>query len=195
MLEFFKGTVTPQDLGYAGAIVSVAALIFVGFYFALYRPQLTEIESAQAGLDKLNAELRLMRNLEKVAEEKNLKAKSELMNKYVAQFEQRLPDEAEIQQLLANFDKLAPEIGLNYYPVSLQRRIDQSKVTIPYRVTCIGNFHEIGLFINEIESDDRYLKVSNLRVGEQEAGVSTATFTLSTYKFIKQDEPKAEAAS
>jgi Tfp pilus assembly protein PilO len=65
---------------------------------------------------------------------------------------------------------------------------DSSKETIPYKVTARGTFHQIVSFINRLERDDRYLAISDLDIKEEQAGVSEATFTLSTFRFLKSSE-------
>ena len=74
----------------------------------------------------------------------------------------------------------------------LDKTEDSRKLTIRYKVTASGSFHDIMTFVNQLERDDRYLKISDLDIGPEELFVSKATFTLSTYRFI---QTKASAQS
>ena len=79
---------------------------------------------------------------------------------------------------------------------NLPRIPSARRETIPYFVTAKGNFHQIVSFINKLERFQRYLKISDLKIGKEEDGVADATFTLSTFRFIQPTEPEtAKAAS
>jgi len=72
---------------------------------------------------------------------------------------------------------------------------DANKETIPYEIIARGDFHEIVQFINLLERDQRYLKVSNLDIGEEIAGISEATFQLSTFRFIQRTDTASVASN
>jgi Tfp pilus assembly protein PilO len=122
------------------------------------------------------------------------------MQELVTQFQERLPESREIPTLLKQFEGFAGEIGLRVELSQMQRVTDARKETIPYSVVARGDFSQIVRFINRLERFQRYLKVSDLNIGKEEAGVAEATFTLSTYRFIEPNEgaatqPPSEAKS
>jgi len=66
--------------------------------------------------------------------------------------------------------------------------VDSSKEVIPYQVVAKGSFHQIVAFINLLEKDQRYLKISDLDIGPEKAGICEAKFVLSTFRFVEQED-------
>lgn len=190
MMDFWKGTVTPKDWAAVGIIIGVAVLIAVGFYFTLYTTQ----EKTLAKLAEDNAQVakRLATAIETEKNIEDLRARAATMQELVTQFEQRLPDTREIPTLLRQFEGFAGEIGLLVELSKLAPEGDAKKEVIPYSVKARGTFHQIATFINRLERFQRYLKISELSIGDVENGIAAASFRLSTYRFIQQAEKPGE---
>lgn len=191
MTEFLKGKVLPIDWAINGAIVGITVALAAAFVFAVILPtrasiQETEDSTATVALDIKKAE-RLS------AEHEALEAESKGVQDLVRIFEERLPAEEEISALVETCEQLASEVGCTVKLAGLPRISDQHKDTIPYQVRAGGNFHQIATFINRLEKYKRFLKVSDLKIGPQQEGISEAQFTLSTYRFIESPETEAAA--
>lgn len=182
MFEFFKGTVTGKDWAFVGVVLGVTVLLGVAFYMLMFTRQEAQLE----GLNAENADLRTRLRSAQITKENidDLRREAEMMEDLVLQFEKRLPERREIPQLLNSFERKADELGLRVELTTQPTQRDPNKETIPYKVTATGGFHEILTFINLFERDERYLKISDIDVGEQRVGAVTATFTLSTFRFI-----------
>jgi Tfp pilus assembly protein PilO len=127
----------------------------------------------------------------KIADDfEGLRQEMEKIQLLVSEFENRLPLRREIPRLLKEFEALADEVGLEVELETQLRVRDQRKETIPYSIIARGDFHRVASFINRLERFKRYLKISELSVGEEEQGICEAKFTLSTFRFI---EPGLEA--
>lgn len=185
MLDFFKGTVTPQDWAICGGIVAAAVAICAAFYFLWFNAQETKHAALLTELNEVSSQLREARQTERDIDA--LRAEKQEMQELVDQFEERLPEKREIPSLLRNFEDTGSQLGLRVQLSSLPPITDSNKETIPYRVIALGTFHQIVSFINLLERDQRYLKISDLDIKEEEAGISEATFTLSTYRFIQSE--------
>lgn len=198
MREFLRGTVTPKDWAAVGGILGVTAVACVVFYFLVYGPQQTTIVEIDAKDKQVMADLKVARDTEKNIEQ--LRADAAKMQELVKRFEERLPETREIPTLLRQFESFAGEVGLRVELAQLPRVTDEKKETIPYSVKAYGSFHQIVSFINRLERFQRYLKVSDLKIGEEKEGVAESSFTLSTYRFIqpveaaKAEPPKTERA-
>ena len=189
MIEFMKGAVTPKDWAVVGVVVGAAVVACVGFYFLVHSRQtgtLRELEATDRQVqDRLEVARQTQQNIE------GLRARAQKMQELVTQFEQRLPESREIPTLLKQFEAFASEVGLRVELSQLPRITDSRKETIPYNVKARGNFHQIVTFINRLERFQRYLKISDLKIGKEEQGVAEASFVLSTFRFLQPSEGAA----
>ena len=103
-------------------------------------------------------------------------------------FQKRLPEEREIPNLLQRFERMGGEIGLRLEMVPMDTKLDRRIETIPFKVKAKGQFHQVVAFINLLESDERYLKVSDIDIGEEKEDVSEAAFILSTFRFLPETD-------
>ena len=191
MIEFLKGSVTPKDWMAVGVILSITALLVAAFVFVLQSNQNAVLAKIDTDHTKLKADLKAAQDLEKNLDD--LKKRDAKVDKLIEEFELRLPDEEEIPALVTGFENLAADLNLRVKltPPTAPIR-DDRKETIPYSVEATGTFHQIATFINELERHQRYLAVSNLEIREEDEGVSEATFTLSTYRFIQTSAESAQ---
>lgn len=190
MIDMLKGKVTRQDWLFVGVVLTITVVLFVAFYFAVYVRQQDTIQAQQEHLQAVNQELEKAREINRGIEA--LRTEAAEMSYLIEVFEKRLPDEREIPALLSRFERLGNEIGLRVQLVSLPTRITPRMEVIPYRVTARGQFHQIATFINMLERDERYIKISDIDIGEEQAGVSQAVFILSTFRFIQPDSDGEE---
>ncbi|MBL7646434.1 MAG: type 4a pilus biogenesis protein PilO [Candidatus Hydrogenedentes bacterium] len=193
MLDFFKGTVTAKDWAFVGAVLGITGLLCAGFYFGVYKSQQAKLVTAQETLAETVSELKEARTIRAKFDE--FKQEADKATKLVEMFEDRLPEEREIPRLLEQFEKKGDDLGLTVELTQLPSMTDANKETIPYEIIARGDFHEIVQFINLLERDQRYLKVSNLDIGEEIAGISEATFQLSTFRFIQRTDTASVASN
>ena len=185
MMDMMRGKVTRQDWVFVGIVLLLAALLFVGFYFQGYRKIQDTIALRNDELKEVQQELKKAQELDAGIEA--LREEAREMSHLVDIFEKRLPEEREIPALLGRFERLGADIGLR---VQLSSLPTENMEVIPYRAVAVGQFHQITTFINMLERDERYLKVTDLDIGEEASGISQATFVLSTFRFISEPEAK-----
>lgn len=188
MMDMFKGKVTLQDWMFVGVVLAITAGLFVAFFFLVYTGKRMAIAEQNEEYGRITKELLAAQEID--ANIDALRDEAAEMSNLVNLFEQRLPEEREIPNLLKGFERQAGELGLRVELSSEPTRMQSNIEVIPYEVTVFGRFHEIMTFINMLERDKRYFKISDIDIGEEENGVSQAVFVLSTFRFI-QDEPGA----
>ena len=193
MLDFFKGTVTAKDWAFVGVVLGLTGLLCAGFYFGVYKGKQEKLAQVGKELVETTAELNAAR--ETKAKFAEFKLEADKAEKLVLLFEERLPEKREIPRLLEQFEKKAKDLGLSVELTQLPTKTDTNKETIPYEIIARGDFHEIVQFINLLERDKRYLKVSNLDIGEEVAGISEASFHLSTFRFIQRSDNTSVASN
>ena len=187
MMEFLKGSITPKDWMANGGILGGTVLLCIVFAFLIRGPQQDKFAAVVKESKTLQESIDKAKIIEKDIESLRLRAMK--TQELVAQFEKRLPESREIPTLLQKFEGFAGEIpGLNVQMSQLPALREEKKETIPYSVTAKGSFHQIASFINRLERYERYLKISDLKIGEEKDGVAEATFSLSTFRFIQPNE-------
>ena len=196
MIDFFKGKITPKDWAVCGGIVAVTALLCGLFWVFVHAKQQETILATTKQLNEIKRDLQNARESAKNIDQ--LREEAQKWEKLIVSFEERLPEEREIPVLLQKFESMGDQVGLRVELSQLPTIQDERKETIPYKVVARGSFHQIANFINLLERDKRYLKVSDLDIGEEEVGVAEATFTLSTFRFFQKSvsataEPAAAA--
>ena len=192
MSDFLKGTVTPKDWAAVLGILALTVLLCVAFAVFVRGGQKDKLNEIREEDKRVMTDLAEARK--NAAEIDKLEAETEKTRTVVAMFEERLPSQREIPTLVREFEDLATQAGVAFEVAPKPPVKDDRKETIPYAITTYGDFHQMVDFVNRLERYKRYLKVSDLRIEEQKQGVSKPTFTLSTYRFIQQQE-QAGAAS
>lgn len=188
MLEFFKGKVTKQDWQFVGVVAVIAILLAAGFWFVVRKGQVEDIGELNAQLEALKVEVQRAAEYESKVDD--LESVEEQMGKLVDLFQDRLPDDAQLPVLIQTFEGYGRRMGLR---VSLKKKEtlrERNKRTLIYQVTAEGNYHQIAGFINKLEREQRYIKVSRLDINEEVDGVAEATFELSTFIFEEAPEPE-----
>ena len=191
MMDFFKGKITPKDWAITGGIFGVTVLLCALFYVFVYEVQVQQIAAVDASLQDAKRQLQQAREIAKNIDA--LREEAQKWEQLVKSFEERLPEEREIPVLLQKFESMGDKIGLRVELSQLPTIQDQRKETIPYKVVARGSFHQVANFINLLEKDKRYLKVSDLDIGPEEGGISQSTFTLSTFRFLQSAQAAAPA--
>ena len=189
MIDFLKGTVTPKDWAVNAGILAAAAALAVAFYFMVHTGQRSRLAVVLADEKQVSSDLTEAKRIN--SEIGALREETAKIEKLVSDFEERLPSHREIPTLLKEFETMAAEENIEVELSPLARSQDERKETIPYNIVAHGSFHQIAGFINRLERFKRYLKVSDLSVGPSEDGVTTARFTLNTYRFIQESKDDA----
>lgn len=183
MIEFLRGTVTPRDWIAVVGIVGLSAAIAAGSHFLVHQRQQEVLAAVLSEDAQVQLDLHQAQGFD--SEIKTLRDQTEKIDALVSEFEERLPSGREISTLVNEFERMADEENINVDLTPLPTSTDEHKETIPYRIKAHGNFHQISSFINRLERFKRYLKISNLYIGPEIDGRTTAQFTLNTYRFLQ----------
>lgn len=192
-MEIFKGTVTPKDWMTVGIMLAVIVVIAGVFFLFVHKEQLNRLAQLQKEDTNVKKELQEARTKQEGIGK--LREETEKIKTLVEDFNKRLPTQREIPNLIRQFETMANDVGLSHSLKPEAPIRDENKETIPYSVSTWGDFHQTASFINRLERFERYLKVSDLKIEEEDEGVSKASFTLSTFRFIAPATPVATAAA
>ncbi len=190
MIEFLKGKVTPKDWAVNAGIIVFTGLLCIAFVLLVVLPTQRKLHATKSAIEETKASLQRAKETDENIEQ--LRKEKEKMQRLVDTFEKRLPTTQEIGSLLRTLESFGAEMNLRVALSSMEPKVDLRKETIPYRVQAWGNFHQLVGYINKLERYQRYFKISDLVIKEQQEGVSEASFILSTYRFKLEEEEDQE---
>ena len=187
MNGLFEAVITKEDKIMVGCIVAVivaVAVLVVGF---VYVPQKAEIGRLDNEISTMQDELAVAK--ETAAKKEELERELQEIDQRVASFEAKLPDRKTIPKLYRKFQLAARDANV---VVKLIKKLDETKkaprVEIPYEFEVSGSYHELASFINKLEMGERFVKISEMHIEEQERGASNASFRLTTYLFVEEEK-------
>ncbi|MDK1020273.1 MAG: type 4a pilus biogenesis protein PilO [Candidatus Hydrogenedentes bacterium] len=183
MIDFLKGTVTPRDWAAVAGILGATAAMIIAFYILMHLSQKSELVQVQTDDKQVYGDLLQARRINSGIDA--LREETKRTEKLVSEFEERLPSRREIPTLLKEFEAMAAQEDIDVELSPLSRSKDTRKETIPYSIVARGTYHQVASFINRLERFKRYLKISDLNIGRSVQGVTTARFTLNTYRFLQ----------
>ncbi len=152
-------------------IVTCALLIIVIMFFSyqsIFRPLAGEIKETSRQLGQKERDLqRAKRVVDLEGLEKGIKAiKGEL-----GIYQQGLKAPADIPQILEALDKVARRQRIEFTsltPLEAKEVLlpwgEESLLEVPIKMQLRCGYHELGIFINQVENAGRFMKVTNLRV-------------------------------
>ena len=101
----------------------------------------------------------------------------------------KLPDSADVPQLLAQLGGRARQTGLaidEFKP--LDEKIKDFYAEIGFKMKARGSFHEVAMFSDSLIKLDRIINVSNLKLERPEDKnskvVVSSSFDVKTYRFV-----------
>jgi len=186
-MDFFKDKViTKIDWLIIGISLFLLVMLTLGYFFAVsyVRNQISQKNEEIQVLVKKKADLEKKR-----IEIDKIEIEIEEMKKTVAGFEGRLPTDREIPRLLSQFQKTAEGSGVEYQLVKAEPIMEKTLYfQIPFTVKVRGKYPEIGEFLRSLEFGDRFIRVDDIKIDEEDEGDSAASFVISTYMFITKTE-------
>lgn len=150
----------------------VALVAFAAYFYFFLRPTLSELFGLLPKVREFKVEIRAVKN--DLVFEGKLKRKLADLEGELATYEKRLSREKEIPLLLENLSKTARSSRVRIIGVTPVEGVRQTKTApgkakevyqiVPIMVTAQSGYHELGAFINQLENDERYMQVSDIKI-------------------------------
>jgi len=152
-----------------------------------------QVSSTRKNIDNLNQQISTID-----ATREKLKRLKAAYNKY----ERRFSKEEEIPQLLEKLSKIASESEvaiLAVRPATVRagkkdKKLEKIFREVPIQISAKGGYHQLGSFINRLETLDRFLKITDISIKqnpktpkEHSLRLSVATYILKESKHAKSD--------
>jgi type IV pilus assembly protein PilO len=187
MSGLFEPVITKKDWITVGSIVVGLVVVALVVAVFVYQPQRKELARLDGEIAAQEQELDALR--ETAAKKEELEARLKEIQQVVERFEAKLPTRKEIPKLFRKFQLAAGDANV---VVESIEKLDEIKkpprIDIPYQWTVSGSYHQIATFINTLETGERFVKITDVHIGEQKRGVSEAEFKLTTFLFVEEPE-------
>ena len=156
-----------QKIYILAAIFGIAGLIL--YYNFLLKPQFAKFIAK-------NKEFRIIKEKVKsgevlIANEAVLRRQYENFVKQAGYLEKRLPSQDQISSLLEDFSNVAESSGVKILrikpleepaPLSKQKPVNNAYTEFPILIEARAGYHQLGAFINKLETMDRFIRVTDL---------------------------------
>jgi type IV pilus assembly protein PilO len=172
--------------------VAIAAGATAAFWNYYARPAQVEIESRQATLTQVRAEInRGLTTARRLPEFRQEVASLELQ---LDRLRAVLPEERDVADLLNRINGMATESNLRvlgFIPAATTKKALHTEWPIGLRLE--GSYHDLGMFLERISKFPRIINVGNMRVKARESQSARATVTIdvTATTFVLADQPKA----
>jgi type IV pilus assembly protein PilO len=149
------------------AVVGGALILYVYFMFLL-KPQFTSLISVfrEAGQIKRS----LVQTMDNVNNMPLMEKKIEKAKEVQPFYEKKLPREEELPTLLGNLSELARENNVKIISIKPIKDEDEPEggesvyMEIPIQVKARCGYHQLGRFINDLESADRFMMIGDINI-------------------------------
>lgn len=142
--------------------LSSAALLALDIFFIL-RPICnkcadlkTQIVSVKNNINSLNQQISSM---------DNIKRQLEALRQEQSDYEKKFPKEEEIPALFDSLSNIALKSGVAIIAIKPSHPAQEAVFhEIPMEISAKGGYHQIGQFINKLETSDRFIEVKDIEI-------------------------------
>lgn len=174
-------------------LISIILSIFIFFaaYKNVFSPLLGKIKDVN-----LQIEQRKMNIQKAKVSPQSLKAledEIEGIKTKLADYESELQASIEVPQMLKEFNQMAERLKIKIVSVNpLEERetlvpgSEQFLLEVPIRIKLQCGYHEVGVFINQIENSPRFMRITELKINAspQEVWTHQAELVVTSYKLV-----------
>ncbi len=178
----------PLAAKFGGAVGIVVVLTALN-YFLVIDPLESNIVRQQGTLSKLKLDL-----AEKEGIAQNLNEKRREMDRLEQELQAaltKMPEAKEIEELLEQLNDLGKKSGLQISSLTPGGEANAGFYSrIPIQISVKGNFHEIGMFLQNVANMRRIVNVSSIKLRTPTMAnnkvVLESEFTATTFRFLAQ---------
>lgn len=172
--------------GQFAVFLVVGGILFGIFYMVYYSDGENQITSFTNQIDELDREIK--RAEKKQMQLSQIQAEKVQKEKVLAKLKEILPEENEISQIIRKIQSIISGARLKIQNWKTQaKRRQEIYVEHPYGITVDGNYHNLGMFFDQLAKLKKIFTVNNLNIRPIPRMTSTftikASFTASTYTY------------
>ena len=169
-------------------------------------------KTSQLGQDMAGAKQKLALLESVTANEALVRSQHEQLSQTVQSLKQLLPAETELPNILALLSELAGKSDVKIQTIFPQRPVGSSPPAakgakaagaasltgyykeVPIQIDAVGGYHQLGMFLSLVESSDKLLGLSSLRIAANPQDTKRHTFKLVITSYVAATDAKDTAA-
>jgi type IV pilus assembly protein PilO len=184
----------PPLYRWGGLAVAVVLVTLANFFFFV-NPVEGSIQLQQARQRALDSQLQEKSEIAQNLNER--RREMDVLQQKLDEALSELPEQADVDELLAQLNDVGRKSGLEIATVEpTAEQPAQIYVKIPIRMSVVGNYNEVALFLQEVANMRRIVNVNNIRLGtpqvRSEKVVLNADFIATAFRFLDQSAVKAD---
>lgn len=176
-------------------VICVSTFIVITglFVYFLYLPKFEKFD--QLNSDYKNLEKRLAFAKRNAAQLNQYRKKMKTAEAQYKIAMKALPDKKEIPSLLTSITESGKEAGLEFLLFQPEAEINKGfYAEIPVSIKVAGNYHNVGLFFDNVSRLYRIVNIKNIVMeASKEGKMLNASCTAVTYRFVRLEEKDAAA--
>jgi len=190
-----------QNLPWYGQLLVfllIGGIFFGIFYFAYYSDNQSRIVSISNQIVNLEKEIRTLEK--KKTQVKELEAEVAANKATLEKLKEILPEQKEVSQILKKVQSIITSARLDIQKWStLQEQQKEIYVEVPFGITVDGNYHNLGMFFDQLAKLKKIFTVNNLTLKPLSKMTRDftvkATFNAVTYTFKEKASAPAKKAA
>jgi type IV pilus assembly protein PilO len=184
----------PPLYRWGGLAVAVVLVTLANFFFFV-NPVEGSIQLQQARQRALDSQLQEKSEIAQNLNER--RREMDVLQQKLDEALSELPEQADVDELLAQLNDVGRKSGLEIATVEpTAEQPAQIYVKIPIRMSVVGNYNEVALFLQEVANMRRIVNVNNIRLGtpqvRSEKVVLNADFIATAFRFLDQSAVKVD---
>ena len=173
-------------------LICVATFIVItgSFVYFLYLPKFEKLNQLKS--EHKNLENKLVSTKKKAAQLNKYREKMKIAEAQYKIAMKALPDKKEIPSLLTSISEAGKEAGLEFLLFQPISEINKDfYAEIPVSIKVAGNYHNVGLFFDNVSRLYRIVNIKNIVIATTRDGKGLNTScTAVTYRFVDKAEEK-----
>jgi type IV pilus assembly protein PilO len=178
-----------------GGLAVALVLLTLANFLLFVNPVEGAIQQQQARQRALDAQLQEKSEIAQNLNER--RREMDVLQQKLDEALSELPEQADVDELLAQLNDVGRKSGLEIATVEpTAEQPAQIYVKIPIRMSVVGNYNEVALFLQEVANMRRIVNVNNIRLGtpqvRSEKVVLNADFIATAFRFLDQSAVKSD---
>ncbi|MCG2712855.1 MAG: type 4a pilus biogenesis protein PilO [Candidatus Omnitrophica bacterium] len=164
-----KNKISQKDQIFIFGIILIAIIVFFCYMF-IFKPMLKKIMDYTKEEETINAQLRNAGSF--AADKERLAAEVKNISKRIVFYEERLPKETDIPQVLDELVKIGERSQVTFISIE-PRKVERIYVgaagkknylKIPVELKLKAGYHEFALFVNGVENFPQFMRVDDVKM-------------------------------